>query len=72
MFQTYAISWMIGREGPHEDRDRMHRLAIREAAIATEDRQSLAVTSSSSAPARRLAFAAGGTGQKVGIAACCA
>jgi hypothetical protein len=34
--------WLLAATDPREDRDRSHRIAMREARIATDDRQNMA------------------------------
>jgi hypothetical protein len=73
MFHLHPGAWLIGREDPEEGRNRMHRIAIHEARIATEYREATAEEALMS-PARsfaglRLASSSGPSGD---LAACCA
>jgi hypothetical protein len=63
--------WILGREDPAEERDRVHRIALHEARIATAYRQAVAAT--------RRPAATGGAGPapanrswEANVAACCA
>lgn len=67
MVANHLISWMIGREDPQEIRDRSHRIALREAALATELR---AAAQASAAPALRRIALTTPSGSTVELACC--
>lgn len=69
MFQTQIASWMIGRTGPAEERDRTHRIALAEARIADAHRRSARVATPVATRRIDLAAADGGT---VSVACCAA
>jgi hypothetical protein len=68
----HDVAWMIGREDPGADRNRAHRVALREAQVATDFRSTTVATARSASPVRRLTLATPGTGSSVDLAACCA
>ena len=79
MFRLYASSWLVDRTDPNEDRDRMHRIALHEARIATDARASRADDVARAASQRtarlarlRMAMLAISPGTSRDIAACCA
>jgi hypothetical protein len=72
MIHMHTDAFLIGRHDANDERNRMHLVALREAKIATEYRESVAETSASAGPAGRAAMAAAGTGSNVDLAACCA
>ena len=63
-------AWLVEREDPEEARNRMHRVALFEARIATEYHESVAETAGSAAPIRRIAMALTGRGSGVDLSAC--
>ena len=73
MFHLHPGSFGIGFEDPREDRDRMHRIALHEARIATEHRagahDDLALADRRRLPRFRLALSGGET---TDLAGCCA
>ncbi|MBI3746024.1 MAG: hypothetical protein HY264_05790 [Chloroflexi bacterium] len=73
MFHLHPGSFGIGFEDPAADRDRMHRVALHEARIATDhraaDHDDLALANSLRAARPRLATPRGGSAD---LAACCA
>lgn len=71
MIHMHPETWLIGRQDPQEQRNRMHLVALNEARIATEYRQAVATTAAPAGSARPLAIATG-MGSNVDLAACCA
>lgn len=73
MFHLHPGSFGIGFEDPREDRERMHRIALHEARIATHHRDGahddLALADGLRTARLRLAAPRGGAAD---IAACCA
>lgn len=82
MIHMHAADWEAGRMDPNSDRDLAHRVALRDARIATEYRAAMAgehAAIASRAEARpsvlrrvRLALAGGAPAANVDISACCA
>lgn len=73
MFHLHPGSFGIGSEDPSERRDRIHRIALHEARIATDHRDAghddLALANGLRAARLRLATPRGGS---TDLAACCA
>ena len=73
MFHLHPGSFGLGFDDPLEDRDRMHRVALHEARIATDHRNGkrddLALAKGLRAIRRRFAMPSGGSSD---IVACCA
>lgn len=73
MFHLHPASFGLGFEDPREDRERMHRIALHEARIATDHRDGrhddLALADGLRSARLRLAAPRGGGAD---IAACCA
>jgi hypothetical protein len=63
---------LIGRHDPAQERNLMHLVALREAKLATEYRESLIETAGAAASVRRPSIRAAATGSSVDLAACCA
>ena len=72
MIHMHPDAWLLGQHDPVQERNLMHRVALREAKIATEYRKGLAETTRTVSPVRRLATAVTGTGSTTDLAACCA
>jgi hypothetical protein len=72
MIHMHADAFLIGRHDLAEERNRMHLVALNEARIATEYRESVAQSARAAGPTRRSAMAGAGTGSTVDLAACCA
>jgi hypothetical protein len=72
MIHSSFFPWLLDREDPQDARDRMHRIALREARIATERRTTVAGTTRPVAVVRRAALAPAGTRSDADVAACCA
>ena len=70
MFSLNQNSWVTRRESSADERDRMHRIAIREARLATDDRVSVAETARERFASRRIAPAPAATGCNE-LSACC-
>jgi len=84
MIHSSFIPWLLDREDPQDARDRMHRIALHEARIATEYRTAVARTTRPVAVGgttrpiamtRRAALALAGTrsgaASSADLAACC-
>jgi hypothetical protein len=71
MIHMHPQTWLIGRQDPQEQRNRMHLVALNEAKLATEHRLSQAETAAPAGPVRRIALATA-TGSNTDLAACCA
>jgi len=72
MIHMHTDAFLIGRRNVAEERNRMHLVALHEAKIATEHRESVAQSARAAVPAGRSAMAAAGMGSNVDLAACCA
>ena len=82
MFHMHAADWAVGREDPNADRDRAHRMALRDARITTEYRTALAAERGLGSVATqvrpsvvarlRLAIAGGTATPTADLSACCA
>jgi hypothetical protein len=75
MFHLNPGAWLIGREDPDEDRNRMHRIALHEARIATDYHQSRTADialAESHKRARLRPAASSRSGTNLDLAACCA
>ncbi len=72
MFYANPTSpWILGREDPAQERDRVHRIALHEARIATDDRRGGAAASRPAAPGGAGPAPANG-GWEANVAASCA
>ena len=78
MFHFHPHEWGIGREDPGEDRERMHRVALHEARIATDHHRGRAEADTASGrlvEVRRSGLrpaTASGPVTAANLAACCA
>jgi hypothetical protein len=72
MIHMHTDAFLIGRHDLHEERNRMHLVALQEAKFATEYRQGTAESAGPAGTSRRAAMLAAGTGSNVDLAACCA
>jgi hypothetical protein len=72
MFHIDHDAWLIGRNDPVVERNRMHLVALQEARMASEYRSSRSDTATAPRAIGRVAIAAGGAGSSVDLAACCA
>ena len=72
MFHIDHYAWLIGRNDPVVERNRIHLIALQEARTAAEYRATVSVPSSAPSAVRRIAAAASGPRASVDLAACCA
>jgi len=75
MFHLNPGAWLIGRENPEEDRNRMHLVALHEARIATDHRRSRGedvALAESLRHGRLLRTVPSGARASVDLTACCA
>jgi hypothetical protein len=73
MFHVHPSAFGLGPEDPAEDRERMHRIALHEARIATDHRSGAHddLALANARPVARLRFAIPG-GRTADLDACCA
>ena len=71
MYNLNGIAWMIGRQDPAQERNRVHLLALREAKVATEVRE-LPVDARRMSVARLSLAGVGSVGASLDTSACCA
>jgi len=71
VYNLNGIAWMIGRQDPAQERNRVHLLALREAKVATEVRE-LPVGARRMSVAQLSLAGVGSVGASLDTSACCA
>ena len=71
MYNPNGIAWMIGRQDPAEEQNRVHLVALHEAKVATEVRE-LPVDARRMSVARLSLAGVGSIGASLDTSACCA
>lgn len=72
MFSLHTFGSRAERLDPSDARNRTHLIALQEARIATDYRESLAAEAARPVAIRQLAIAGGSTASSIDLAACCA